>query len=1121
MLPRRLRSSWILLAISSFGILAAVTLMAIAAIYSRALAEGGLRHTMATTSPNALNTQIYVRNRPLGPADYQKVRSTVEGINDTRLGFMTRETQRLVQAQPNLPVVRTPGRSPPPGSPLGRPFFLTEFENYSTLLEGRWPRAIPLSPDEALELEVVVGTQTAIIMNFEVGSVAYIVPFSSDPSEAIALRVVGIAEAADPGDEYWFGLSFTYFRTQDYDDRVLAPLYVTEEAFFGGLGTRYPSLVGDYGWFLYLDTDVLTADIVGSTKDAIVGLETDVNKHFPRSYVFSTLENTLRGYEKELSYARVPLFLFISLIVLIIVYFLSLVMGLLARTQSDEASLLRSRGASIFQVGGLLALGEGLAVVLAMAVGPFLGLAIVRYLFVGTINPAGDSGTPPIGISADMFIMGAIGGLLSLVTLMASSLGLARLGMVEFLRVRARPPTVPLLQRYYVDLLVLAGVGLLLWQIEVRGGVIGRDVVSGAVERDFSLLLGPVLVLLAAALLVLRLLPPLIRSLAWGTGRLAPAWVSFALLRVARDPLHYGSLAIILMMAATLGVIGATFQSTLSRSQRDQALYTVGGDMVVNTLFFFSSSEGLIANTPGVDSVSPVGRATATLLDGFPGMAASLLTINPDSLPKSAWFRDDFAGESLPELLSPLKPQPTALQDHDMAQGILLPDDAEKLGVWVNLDKFPRTDAYRGLALWVRLHDAQGRYASRPLGDFPSLRSRPLALAPGDGGQVGQGVAGDSPFPRWTYFEGALPVSGSPFVETPLRVVSLFISGDAPSTSLPGTIGLDDLTVIAPSIPGSGRVIEGYEWPGLWVTLPNAGDTVDTIVRTEDAAHSGEYGINFSWQDSVGGVPRGILIPPGRIPIPAIGGPTFHVGQQVRLRMGKQVVPVEVHGVTDYFPTLRLRTRPFLLVSVADYSQFVRRVPEGRTVPPGEFWVSLEPGADRDETRRSITDRLRSFVSVEDRDASVDLALRNPLGGGGWSGLTILGISVLTVAVVLALGAHVAVSVRTGRIDLTVARALGFSRRQLFQSVALETLIVAAIGIAAGAGVGFGLAWWTLGFLDITPAGNPKVPPMVTTVHHWLMALVFLELAAALALAIVFSTVAARRLRVPDVLKAG
>ena len=65
---RRLRSSWALLVITGFGVLAAVTLMSLGAVYTRALAEAGLQHSLASTSQEILNTHIIAQNRPLGPA---------------------------------------------------------------------------------------------------------------------------------------------------------------------------------------------------------------------------------------------------------------------------------------------------------------------------------------------------------------------------------------------------------------------------------------------------------------------------------------------------------------------------------------------------------------------------------------------------------------------------------------------------------------------------------------------------------------------------------------------------------------------------------------------------------------------------------------------------------------------------------------------------------------------------------------------------------------------------------------------------------------------------------------------------------------------------------------------
>ena len=141
-------------------------------------------------------------------------------------------------------------------------------------------------------------------MFWEVGSEAVVLPYRTDQFEQIKITVVGIVEPIDPEEEYWMGFP-SYFSPQEVGDVLLMPLYVPEPAFFDGLGSRYPTLVGDYGWYLYLDTDILNAGLVQPTRDAIDGLETDINKRVPRSLTLTRLENSrdtglLATYQRSL-----------------------------------------------------------------------------------------------------------------------------------------------------------------------------------------------------------------------------------------------------------------------------------------------------------------------------------------------------------------------------------------------------------------------------------------------------------------------------------------------------------------------------------------------------------------------------------------------------------------------------------------------------------------------------------------------------------------------------------------------------------------------------------------------------------------------------------------------------
>ena len=1150
LLPRRLRSSWVLLAITGVGVLAAVTLLSVGAIYSRALAEGGLRHSLASVDPVSLNTHIIAQNRPLGPADYVNLRAAVEEIAQTRLGFMLRDVQRFGRVQPNLSLVNEPfSPSRALGAPAGRPFFLTDFEQHSRLIEGRWPSAEPQDDHGRLALEVVVGEKTASVMFWEVGSEAVILPYRTDYIEQVKITVVGLAEPIDPDEEYWMGFP-SYFSPQEAGDVILMPLYVPESLFFDGLGARYPTLVGDYGWYLYLDTDVLNADLVQPTRDAVSGLETDINKRLPRSLILTRLENSrdtglLASYQRALTRARVPIYLFISMVVVVILYFLALVTGLLAHTRSEEAALLRSRGAGMFQVGGVITLGEALLVLLTTAIGPFLALLIFRTLLLPTINPLGGRDGLPLGLAPDMFLMAGVGGLMSLAVLLASNANLTRLKLLDFLRERARPPSVPFLQRYYVDLLAIVVLALVWWQVERRGGFLEQSLATrtGDAELDLSLLVAPALALLAAAFLVLRALPLAVRVCAWVARRLASAWVSFALSRVARDPLPYGSLTVIVMLAAALGIFGASFQSTLSRSQREQALYRVGGDMVVNVVAPTGDTAArlnqMVVSLPAVRAFSPVKRESVSLLDALPGSSATLLAIDPATFPEVAWFREDFSppGKSLSELLTPLRRGQSRLPDlsGNLASGVPIPESAERVGIWVNTDALTDSIVNQTLQLWLRMADADGSHFNLDLGSIEVAgvgRGVPSVTEAAQQPERSylQEDEHISPGSGWTYLEAPVPQDKT-WLDLPFSVVSVYLVGKSLYRMPPGEIYLDDITVKpvpsgSPGSPGSsdtadGLIIEDFEEQGRWVVLPHDGGTADAIRVSRQAGRNGGNGLAYAWEDPILQAPRGLLIPPGAFPLAAIGGPGLPAGRAIRVDIGSQLVPVVIQDKADYFPTITTDKRPFLVMALKSFEDYSKRIPRGIPLPPQEYWIALEEGANRQQIVESVREATSVSATIRDRAALVDRAERNPLAGGGWNGLTLMGLAALTIVVTLALGAHAVVAIRTGRVELTVARALGFSLGQLIGVLFLERLLVAAVGLVSGAVIGYYLSRWTLGFLGQTTGGRTVIPPMVLTVQEWLIGLVILNLLVAALLAIFLAAVAVGRLRPSDILRTG
>ena len=1115
LLRRRLRQSWLLLAVTSFGILASVTIMATGALYSRALGEAGLRHSISSHRAEVHDVQVIAQNRPLGLGDYQKLEQLVDGVADDRLGDLLLKTERFGRTQANLILLDSP-TAPILGSPGGRPFFLTGFEEHTELVEGRWPDPGALrDPNKQGDIETVLGPEAARQMGYDVGDRIYLIPRKGSP-ERITFKVVGLANPIDHREEYWMGAPI-YFDLRPVGESVIVPLFVTEDDYFQGIGERYPTLVGDFGFYLFLDSGFLTAGNANQVKDQILGLETDVNKVYPRTLVLSRLDLTIEEFDKALTLARIPLYLYLSLVVVVVLYFLALITGTLGRSQAEEAGLLRSRGASVAQVTGVLALAEGVVVVIAMVIGPFLAWAIVKTLLLDTINPGGDITAPiPLGLAGDMFWMGALGGVLALSVLLITATGRARMGTLESLLSRARPPSVPFLHQYYLDILAVVIVAIIWFQVRGRDGFVVDELSSQGINVDPTLVLGPVLGLFAAAVLLLRIIPLIVRLLAWLGTRIGPAWFQFSLVRLARDPIPHGSLAVILMLAAALGVFGATFQSSLSQAQSDQARYSVGGNMVLRGPALPIDAPEKLARVPGVTAVSPVFRDSVTPLDGPRGENMELLAVDPPALAKTGWFRDDFFEGGLQEISRLLRPRPFPASL--AGTGIPLPEDSRFLGIWVDSNALRELDLRSGVNLWARIMTATGIYRNIGLGDILETDSPGSSVA-----EIADVKAVDG---RWRLFTGDIPEYAP--VSLPLELVSIFISTSPANRLSDGVIHLDDVTAFGPSsdtvsvgVVPSGVVIEGFEGDTPWVPLVNQDEIPDIAESSRSSARSGGSGMSFSWQKPISTGQRGIHLPPGPFPLPAIGGLDFVRGQHIRLKLGYLAVPIQFVGITSHFPTLKPDRKPFAIVDLADYREYVLRLPFSTLDEPAEMWLAVDPEADREQVIADIPSVIPGLVSVRDAEVVAGLAERNPLAGGGWNGLTIFSMVAIGIAVLLTLTVHALVSVKTGRMDLAVVRVLGFSRRQFLLSLATERLIIAALAIAAGAAMGYWPGLQVLELVDLTPQGNAPVPPLLPSVQGWLMTGVLAGLMAGVVLSVGFAVVAASRLNTSEVLRGG
>ncbi|MBF6591324.1 MAG: FtsX-like permease family protein, partial [Ktedonobacterales bacterium] len=177
------------------------------------------------------------------------------------------------------------------------------------------------------------------------------------------------------------------------------------------------------------------------------------------------------------------------------------------------------------------------------------------------------------------------------------------------------------------------------------------------------LLASPALLLLAGALIVLRLVPvaAALGERVAARGRGITSVLAFA--QVERNPARYSRMTLLLVLAVGLGLFALTFNAALTRNVSDRAAYSVGAD--VRTTQTFSEAgvlaariEGQMKQLPGVIAVAPVYRSIASTTSDLGGESMDVLGIDPQTFARVAGpvsWRSDYASQSFDQLMSGMR----------------------------------------------------------------------------------------------------------------------------------------------------------------------------------------------------------------------------------------------------------------------------------------------------------------------------------------------------------------------------------------------------------------------------------------------------------------------------------
>ena len=1105
LLPKHLRSSWINIAIILVGACIALVSVGLGYIYSQAISEAGLQYAIASSSPGSLNIRITTQNRPIAPEDYSALQESIERVVDDNIGFLVQNFARNGRTQSNLSITNDPMDTLSLfGGPIGRPFFLTDFEKHSNLLEGTWPSTAETEhSDNHLQIDTVIGNDIAKLMHYSLGDTVYILPYKGDTSELIIMNIVGIAEPNDPQQEYWMGTP-SYFTIQKVNDKPIIPFYVNEDDFINKIGNKYPNMVGDYEWLIFINANMITPDIVVATQGALENLETEINKQFPRSTVLTYLENSHRSgllskYTKNKLLAQIPIFLFISLILVADFYFLITIITLFGQGQYTTSSLINSRGANFQQIFMLQSSTYFLIIFVAFLGSPFLADIIADTWLLTSIPSVSGLGKNLLFSSPHIWVWTGCASAITLLVLILSGGVALKRTLALTTQNKSRPSVTPMIQKFYIDGLIGILFLLLLWQTQSKSGFVEENISDNRLFVEPSLLIGPALGFMLGGLLLMRLAPYILRVITFTIHFWAPSWAVYTLTKMSRDPFGYSAVSAVLMLSMTLGVFASAFQPTLSSIESSQALYEIGGDLVITDISFSKVNQdeelGKLTSIPGVQHINPVLRENVKLVDQKTNKPSELLAIEPKNMESTTWFREDFSDTSsgLDGLIRPMLSD--SIPTPDKPGGVPIPYKDRYIGIKVNVDvpEFVRKNQW--IRFTARISDSYGHYTNIELGE------------------IATGTHNEN-----TYETLSAPLPSQFNLIPPLLLTSVFVTA-SPSSNIPnGSIHINSLISGEDIISESHAAIPEFNSIEQWQLLPNTTQATDSLKISQTISDSDSPGLTFSWSSDLNGDARGLFIPTGPFPLPTIGSPEFSVGEVVHVQAGREIIPLKVVGTTQFFPTISPKLQPFFIVPVTEYINYATRI--GRPYKgPEEFWLSLEDNADRKFIVSSLNEKLSNVIEVKDRDAAVSMALNNPLSGGAWESITFVSIVVLVLTSLISLTTHSVLTSYRTRTDVVVTRVLGLTKPQMILSLIFEKLFICVIAIPAGLAMGTILYSWILSYMGTTQSGQPIVPPMIIDTQLNIVVLSLCLILLSAIVAVIMASITGLHYKTSDILR--
>lgn len=415
----------------------------------------------------------------------------------------------------------------------------------------------------------IVSEKTMAYMELLLGDVLSCRDLTDENGNQLKLKVVGVFKEKE-GDNYWVR------RPGEFDKE----LFIDEKLFHSIMG-RYKEdnikiessayVIFDYSAMDYRQADhyIKLAEEYGSKYNSA--------KNCLIRFEFTTLLDNFRNNAGKVK--MIIWILQIPVLVLLLV-FIGSVSKKTLELEENEISMLKSRGASRFQIISIYLLQSGLLSLAGILAGiPF---AMVLCKAIGASNSFMEFVSRrnlDIRLTSTVFIYAALAAVITCLFMTLPAVSYSRLSIVEHKRKNYKAV-------FTAGVQILSGIGLFILSIYEWKNFSGqKDMLAEKVTKgemvDPVLFLSSSLFILGTAILLILLVSVLIKVIYITMGkRMNPAlYASF--LQIIRGKGKHQVISVFLIITVALGIYNSNMARSINQNEEDGIQYLCGADMVL------------------------------------------------------------------------------------------------------------------------------------------------------------------------------------------------------------------------------------------------------------------------------------------------------------------------------------------------------------------------------------------------------------------------------------------------------------------------------------------------------------------------------------------------------------